>query len=100
MFTRSKAREQRELSESIEKHRQLRMKQSLSRTEEFVTPYNLRSAMVRRGANSSRGTGQRLKRGKFGDISLVRLFAMPEVDINQENTPVTVCSSGLGGNWI
>lgn len=64
MFTRSKAREQRELS------------------EEFVTPYNLSSAMVRKGANSSRGTRQLLKHGKFGDVSLVRLLGMPEVDNN------------------
>lgn len=69
-------------------------------SEEFVTPYKLRSAMVRKVANSSRGTRQRLKRGKFGDVYPVRLFAMVEVDSNQDNTPVTVCYFGLGGNWI
>ena len=82
MITRSVARAQTELSRTIEKQKRVDRKQKLAYREEIETPYNLRSTMGKKGANSSKGTrvGPKRSTRSIGrdDVSPQNLFAVDE----------------------
>ena len=83
MNTRSRARADREVRRSIEKQRRIERRQRLESRESLGTPYNLRSTMGRRGANTSKATGRGSKEEFFFDVSTVApvvLFPVTEED--------------------
>jgi len=82
MFTRSRAKAEREFGKTIVENRRSKLREKLAKTHFFVSPYYLRSTMGRRGRNTSKGSGTRSNGVDTSEVPPVRLFATPEEETN------------------
>ena len=100
MITRSASKAQAELSRSVQKRRRLRRKRRLAAPEVTESPYNLRSAMGKKGGNSSQAVGGQTRRpgASIGrdDVSPRTLKYVEEDGTPIQNPRSKVCSNSMG----
>ena len=91
MNTRSRARAEREVRRTIETQKRIQRRHRLESRGSFGTQYNLRSAMGRRGVNSSRGTGRGSNEEKKYDVTAVApIVLFPVLEENKGGSEVMI----------
>jgi len=82
MITRSCARAERALGKSIANRRRTERRKKLGSSDNFATPYNLRSSMGRKVGKSSKAIGNRSDAEHSSEVAPIRLFALPEEEMS------------------